>query len=312
MTKPLPFSKETHFEYGVASEVAPGVRRLVAPNAGSLTYRGTNTYIVGRGQVAVIDPGPDDPRHLEALLASLDACGERVTHIFVTHTHLDHCAGLPALRRATGALTLGFGSVGLRKTAKLGPGGKSFADAGFAPDVPLRDGDRVCGMGWEIEALHTPGHAPDHLCLSLADARVLFSGDHVMGWNTTVVAPPEGRMSEYVQSLERLLQFDHEVYLPGHGGRINEPHRLVKAFIVHRRWRESEIVDCLRQGMDDIPRITAVSYKGLPEELTKAAQLAVLAHLEHLIEQGLVEADGYPALDATYKLRQEAFPRGGR
>jgi len=302
MSEQIPFQKTMRFEYGVASEVAPGVRRLVAPNPGPMTDHGTNTYIVGRGDVAVIDPGPESPDHLQALLDELAREGERVSHILITHTHLDHCAGLAALKNATGALTAGFGSVGLRQSDTLGPGGRSFADGSFAPDIPLRDGDALSGEGWEITALHTPGHAPDHLCFDYAPARALFSGDHVMGWNTSVIAPPEGHMGVYLDSLQRLLTHDHHAYLPGHGGSVDQPQRLVKSFIMHRRWRENEILNVMHGGAQSVPAITARVYAGLPEHLERAAQLSVLAHLERLVENGRAQASGPVSLDATFWL----------
>jgi glyoxylase-like metal-dependent hydrolase (beta-lactamase superfamily II) len=301
MSEQIPFQKEMRFKYGVASEIAPGVRRLVAPNPGPMTDHGTNTYIIGRGSVAVIDPGPESPDHLQALLDELARQGERVSHILITHTHLDHCAGMAALKAATGALTVGFGSLGLRQSDTLGPGGRTFADSNFAPDIPLREGDLLSGEDWEITALHTPGHAPDHLCFEYAPARALFSGDHVMGWNTSVIAPPEGHMGAYLDSLHRLLAYDHDAYYPGHGGWINQPKRLVKAFIMHRRWRESEIMEALT-GAQSVPEITARVYAGLPEHLERAAQLSVLAHLERLVETGRAESTGPISLDATFRL----------
>jgi len=302
MSEQIPFQKEMRFQYGVAAEIAPGVRRLVAPNPGPLTNHGTNTYIIGRGNVAVIDPGPESPDHLQALLDELSREGERVTHILITHTHLDHCAGLAALKAATGALTAGFGSVGLRETDTLGPGGHSFADGRFAPDVPLRDGDPLTSDNWELHAMHTPGHAPDHLCFGFAPALALFSGDHVMGWNTSVIAPPEGHMGAYLDSLHRLLEHDLAAYFPGHGGWIDQPQRLVKAFIMHRRWRESEIVEAMQAGAQSVPQITKRVYAALPEHLERAAQLSVLAHLERLVENGRAEASGPLSLDSPFNL----------
>jgi glyoxylase-like metal-dependent hydrolase (beta-lactamase superfamily II) len=306
MSEPLPFRRDMDFTYGVPAEMAPGVRRIVAPNAGPLTFKGTNTYIVGRGDVALIDPGPEREDHRQAILSALAKDGERVSHILITHTHLDHVAGLAAMQRATGALSAGFGSVGLRPSDTLGPGGTRFADDGFVPDVPLADGDRLNGTDWQIEAWHTPGHAPDHLCFALSGAGLLFSGDHVMGWNTSVVAPPEGNMGDYLASLHRLLGGDHELYLPGHGGRIFEPQRLVKAFIMHRRWRENEIADRLREGHTSVAAITALVYSGIRPELERAAQLSVLAHLEHMIATGRARPIGQFGLDGAYALNDGA------
>jgi glyoxylase-like metal-dependent hydrolase (beta-lactamase superfamily II) len=302
MSESIPFKKEMRFEYGVARELVPGVRRLVAPNPGPMTQNGTNTYIVGRGRVAVIDPGPESADHLQALLDELAAGGEKITHILLTHTHLDHCAGLTALKDASGALTAGLGSVGLRETDTLGPGGRSFADGSFRPDIALSDGDVLTGGDWALRAFHMPGHAPDHLCYEFAPANALFSGDHVMGWNTSVIAPPEGHMDSYLASLHRLLEHDHQVYFPGHGGRIEQPQRLVKAFIMHRRWRENEIIEAMRAGSQAVPDITARIYVGLPDHLTRAAQLSVLAHLERLVEKGRAQASGPVSLESEFLL----------
>ncbi len=297
----LPFSREFEFTPGVAEGVAPGLRRLVANNPSPMTFKGTNTYIVGTGQVAVIDPGPDDDAHLDALLSELAKRGERASHIFLTHTHKDHCAGLAKFAELTGAEVLGYGSNGAERAAvKLDPSSESFLDADFAPDRALRGGDRVTGGDWELEAIFTPGHAPDHLCFALNDGETLLSGDHVMGWNTTVVAPPEGHMGDYIASLETLLQRSETVYFPGHGGRVTQAPRLVKAFIMHRRWRETQILDCLREGVDTINSILPRIYEGLASSLHRAAAYSILAHLERLIEVGKVSAAPELGLDSRY------------
>lgn len=282
----LRFDLEFDFEYGRAREVAPGLRRLVANNPGPMTFKGTNTYIVGRGKVAVVDPGPDDDAHREALFAELARDGERVSHIFLTHNHIDHSAGLERLRALTGAVACGFGPC--------------------SPDLRLRSGDRVGAGDWEIEAVHTPGHAPDHLCFSLPEHRLLLSGDHVMGWNTTVVAPPDGRMADYLASLEMLLSRNDEFYFPAHGGGIRSPQRLVRAFLVHRRMREAEIIACLKNGRHTIATIVPTIYERMEPALYGAASLSVLAHLELLVEAGRVRRSRrepqQPPLEARYYL----------
>jgi glyoxylase-like metal-dependent hydrolase (beta-lactamase superfamily II) len=287
----LAFNREMNFEYGVLSELAPGVRRIVANNPGDFTFMGTNTYVVGEGEVAVIDPGPDDGAHVDALLAALGS--ERVTHILVTHTHHDHTGAVPALKARTGAPVLAFGATGGERGVRTtSPSGKAFVDEDLVPDTRVRDGDTIAGSGWKLDAIHTPGHAPDHLCFALSGARTLFSGDHVMGWNTTVVAPPEGHMGDYLSSLERLLERRDKVFFPGHGGRIETPQRVVKAYIMHRQMRESAILASLREGACFIPQIVERIYPNLETSRRPAAALSVLAHLELLHEKGKVRTDG--------------------
>ena len=290
MTEQLSFRTEMEFAYGVPRELAPGVVRLVANNPSVFTFKGTNTYIIGDQELAIIDPGPEDAAHREAILKA--AGDRRVSHILITHTHRDHIDGLAALQAATGALTCGYGRTAENPAgAAQSPSGSEFIDNDFRPDVVLRDGDTVSSPGWSLTALFTPGHAPDHLCFALGGSKILFSGDHVMAWNTSVVAPPEGRMSDYMTSLSRLLDRDDTVYLPGHGGRVEEPRRTVRAYIVHRQWREQAIYGAIKDGHHSVPAVTALVYKGLDERLVKAASLSVLAHVEHLVERGLVRAE---------------------
>ncbi|HEX5999135.1 MAG TPA: MBL fold metallo-hydrolase [Hyphomicrobiaceae bacterium] len=284
------FRTTMEFAYGVPRELAPGVVRLVANNPSHFTFKGTNSYLVGHGDLALIDPGPDDAAHLEAILAA--AGGRRISHIVVTHTHHDHVDGLPALVAATGARTVGVGRrSALPGARRVSPAGGEYVDQDFVPDMPLAHGDRVEGDGWALTALFTPGHAPDHLCFALEGTGVLFSGDHVMGWNTSVVAPPEGSMADYMASLELLTGRNDRFYLPGHGGRVEEPQRLVKAFLLHRRMREQAILDCIRAGTNTVHQIVAAIYRDLDPKLTRAASLSVLAHVEHLIAKGAVRCD---------------------
>jgi len=264
--------------------------RIVANNPNHFTFKGTNTYLLGSRDLALIDPGPEDGNHLAAILAA--AAPRRITHILITHTHRDHTDGLPALLAATGAKTAGFGRrAANRGTKRTSPSGGEFVDQDFLPDIPLKDGERLEGDGWAVTAVHTPGHAPDHLCFALEGTRILLSGDHVMGWNTSVVAPPEGNMAAYMRSLERLTERSDEVYYPGHGGQVEDPQRVVKAYLLHRRMREQAILDCIRKGTDTVRAIVPVVYKGLDPKLLNAASLSVLAHVEHLIERGLVRCE---------------------
>jgi glyoxylase-like metal-dependent hydrolase (beta-lactamase superfamily II) len=290
MADELPFKKTMNFAYGVPRELAPGVVRIVANNPNHFTFKGTNTYLVGTDTLALIDPGPEDPAHLEAILRTVGS--RRISHVVITHTHRDHTDGMPALLAATGAKTAGFGHPALnRGSVRTSPSGGEFVERDFVPDVPLADGQRLAGDGWAFTALHTPGHAPDHLCFALEGTSILFSGDHVMGWNTSVVAPPEGNMGAYIRSLQRLTERSDGVYFPGHGGQVDDPQRLVKAFLVHRRMREQAILECIRQGNATARAIVPIVYKGLDPKLLNAATLSALAHVEHLIERGLVCCD---------------------
>lgn len=287
MTEALPFKTTMDFAYGVPSPMGPGIARVVANNPGPFTFRGTNTYLVGSITLAVIDPGPDDDTHCKAILAA--ANGREITHILTTHAHRDHVDGVARLKAATGAVTAAFTrTAGHISLLAESPSGKIFVDDDYVPDISLRPGQVIEGRDWALEAIHTPGHAPDHASYALLGRRALFSGDHVMAWNTTVVAPPEGRMSDYIASLETLLERNDEVYLPGHGGRVLDPQRTVKAYLLHRRWREQAIVTALQDGARSVREIVPIVYKGLRPELGPAATLSVQAHVEFLVERGLV------------------------
>ena len=251
--------------------------------------------------LAIIDPGPVDPVHLEGILKTVGK--RRVSHIVITHTHRDHTDGLPALLAATGAKTAGFGrQVANRGSKSTSPSGSEFVDKDFVPDVPMVDGDVLEGNGWSLTALFTPGHAPDHLCFALGDTGILFSGDHVMGWNTSVVAPPEGSMGDYIRSLEKLTGRTDRIYLPGHGGQVEDPQRLVKAFLLHRRMREQSILECIRRGTDTVRAIVPEIYKGLDPKLVNAASLSVLAHVEHLAQRGLLRSEAPFSADQRLSL----------
>jgi len=298
----IPFVKTLDFTYGHAADLSPLVRRLVAQNPSAFTFHGTGTYIIGRGRVAVIDPGPDDAAHIDALLASL--AGETVTHILITHTHRDHSPGAALLKQRTGAPTYAFGPH------PVSPGGIQVEEGGdhdFQPDFRLNDGQQVAGDGWNVTALHTPGHISNHLCFSLDEEAALFSGDHVMGWSTTVISPPDGNMTDYYSSLRKLLPRSETVYYPTHGAPISQattgmtPQAFVAALIGHREAREHQIMACLATGPQSIPAMVERMYADVPKYLHGAAGRSVLAHLIHMVSDGRVKADPAPNEAAIYR-----------
>src|SRR5680860_1296202 len=304
MSAELAFNRSVDVDYGVAEEITPGVRRIVANNPGPYTFLGTNTYIVGSGEVAVIDPGPADAAHLAAIAEATR--GERITHILITHSHRDHCDGARALQEMLGGEIVAYGPTGTARGAGTPGLGNAFVDSAFKPDYPVDDGDTVKARGFALDVLHMPGHAPDHLCFALVGKRTVFTGDHVMGWNTTVIAPPEGNLGMFLTSLERLMQRHDKMFLPAHGGRIQTPQRVVRAYIMHRKWREQTILACLDDGVCTIPRIVERLYGSLDAALKGAAALSVLAHLEPLIGRELVAAEGASGLLSVFYLRSSS------
>jgi glyoxylase-like metal-dependent hydrolase (beta-lactamase superfamily II) len=292
----LAFRKEMAFEYDAPAQVSPLIRRVVSNNPTPFTFHGTNSYIVGRGEVAVIDPGTTRADHVEALARALK--GEQVLYILVTHTHMDHSPGAALLKQATGGKVVGAHP---RPLVAGAPPVESI-QPDFAPDVEISDGATLRGPGWTLEAVHTPGHMSNHHCFALAEEKALFSGDHVMGWNTSIVSPPDGNMREYLDSLSRCAARGDAVYWPGHGPDIAAPQSYVRALTGHRRMRETEIAACLKDGVTTIPEMVKRMYRHLPEAMHRAASRAVLAHLEHMVETGRAATDGAPTADAVYRL----------
>jgi glyoxylase-like metal-dependent hydrolase (beta-lactamase superfamily II) len=292
----IPFRRDMNVEYGAAVEMSPLVRRVVARNPSMFTFKGTGTYILGRGRVAVIDPGPDMAEHVDALLNAIR--GESVAAILLTHTHIDHSPAARALKAATGAKTYGFGPHGGADGDKVEEGG----DLDFRPDVPTKEGDVVSGPGWTVEALHTPGHTSNHLCFGLREEKTLFTGDHVMGWSTTVISPPDGDMRAYMASLRKLLGREDRLYVPTHGVPIPEPKQYASLLIEHRLEREGEILKALAAGHETIPAMVGLIYAAVDKRLHGAAGRSVLAHLRHMVEEGRVVADGQPTTGARYRL----------
>lgn len=303
MTQNLAFDRSEPDGAGHAAEVSPLVRRLVAPNSGAFTFTGTCTYLVGQDQLVVIDPGPDDDVHFENVLASIGS--HDVSHILVTHTHKDHSPLARRLADFTGAEI--WGAPPHKAARKLSAGEINALDASADYDhVPhhiLHDGDvlRVNGMTFEVVA--TPGHTINHLAFALRDEFTLFSGDHVMAWSTSIVAPPDGNMRAYMQSLEKLLPRSETLYLPGHGAPVKEPHQFVKGLIAHRKAREASILAELSDQPELISDLVDRIYVGLADTLKSAAALSVFAHLEDLVERKLVTTQGEPTLNGTYRKR---------
>lgn len=287
---------------GLPVEVAPQVRRLTAPNAGPFTFRGTNTYLVGDRDLVLIDPGPDDDVHLDAILRAMD--GARLEAILLTHTHLDHSGLLTKLHRATGAPPVY--AEGEHRAARVLHEGEvnsldAASDKAFRPDRRLADGESVEFAAGRFEAVATPGHTENHLAFALDGHGLLFSGDHVMGWSTTIVAPPDGSMRRYMQSLDKLMERSEGLYLPGHGDAIDNPLPYMRGLRSHRRMREATIVERIAAGDGTIAEIVANLYRKTDPRLHRAAALSVLSHLEDLVERGLVLADGPPLLETRYR-----------
>jgi glyoxylase-like metal-dependent hydrolase (beta-lactamase superfamily II) len=302
MADDIPFNKTLDLAPDKVDEPEPGVRRVMANNPGPFTFKGTLSYIVGRGKVAIVDPGPDDAAHIGALLDAVG--GETVTHIFVTHTHRDHSPAVPAIKAATGATVYAEGPHRAARPLHIGEHNPldSSGDRDFRPDVQLKDGEVVEGDGWAIEAVTTPGHTANHMAFALKDRGILFAGDHVMGWATSIVAPPDGAMSDYMASLDKLARRGENLYFSGHGPAIPDAKRFVNYYILHRKAREASILHRLGKGAADIPSIVRAIYIGIDPRLTGAAGLSVLAHMEDLVARGLVETDGAPAIDGVYRL----------
>jgi hydroxyacylglutathione hydrolase len=302
MSEDIPFNKTLDLAPDTVDEPVPGVRRVMANNPGPFTFKGTLSYIIGRGKVAIVDPGPDDPAHIGALLDAVR--GETVTHIFVTHTHRDHSPAVPAVKAATGATVYAEGPHRAARPLHIGEHNPldSSGDRDFRPDVQLKDGEVVEGDGWAIEGVATPGHTANHMAFALKGRDILFAGDHVMGWATSIVAPPDGAMSDYMASLAKLAGRSEDLYFPGHGPAIPDARRFVSYYRLHRKAREDSILHRLGKGATDIPTIVRAIYIGIDPRLTGAAGLSVLAHMEDLVARGVVETDGAPAIDGVYRL----------
>ena len=298
----IPFRREDSFEYGAIQEISPLIRRIVARNPNRFTFQGTGTYIVGRGEVAVIDPGPELPEHIEVIQQSLK--GEDITHIVVTHTHRDHSPASRPLQVACSAPIYGFGRPERIDKEIQKVQVEESVDTDFIPDVPVQDSGLVSGNGWTLECVHTPGHTSDHICYRFKEEKALFCGDHVMGWSTSVIVPPDGSMSAYMESLKKLLSFDDLIYYPTHGPNIQNPKVFVNAYIQHRLHRESQIIDCLKAGYETIGDMVPVIYSDIGSNLQAAAAQSMFAAILKLVDEGRVGCSGIPALESVFRVEK--------
>jgi glyoxylase-like metal-dependent hydrolase (beta-lactamase superfamily II) len=289
----IPFVREMAFRYGEVDQVSPLIRRVVADNPGPFTFHGTGTYILGQGETAVIDPGPADEAHLDALLRALD--GERVSAILITHSHADHSPLAGPLAERTGATIYGLADPATGSAEE-----ESHGD--FRPHVSVADGEIIAGPGWTVEALHTPGHASNHVCYALKEEHALFSGDHIMGWSTTVVSPPDGDMGAYYASLDKVAARDFATLWPTHGPPVTAPAPFIAAYRAHRHERERQILAAIASGQDTIAAMVPVIYAAVDPRLHPAAARSVLAHLIHLSATGVVAAEPEPSLTARYRI----------
>jgi glyoxylase-like metal-dependent hydrolase (beta-lactamase superfamily II) len=301
MADDIDFDIEFSPAYGIPVPVAAGVERLTVNNPSPFTFHGTNTYIVGTSTVAVIDPGPEDDAHYEALMRAIGS--RTVSHIFVSHTHRDHSPLARRLKDATGALTVAEGPHRAARPLhedEINPFAES-ADTGFRPDIAIGDGQVIEGDGWALRAIHTPGHTANHCVFALEGTGILFSADHVMAWATTIVAPPDGSMADFMVSIEKLLARDEDrIFLPGHGGPVREPASFLRGLRTHRRMRERAVMERVIAGDRLIADMVKAIYVKTDPRLHGAAALSVLAHLEDLVEKGRVMTEGAPSIAGTY------------
>jgi len=296
----IPYVRDIEFEYGACDQVSPLIRRVVANNPGPFTFKGTGTYIVGRGEVAVIDPGPDDAAHLAAILAAV--AGERVTHILITHHHSDHSPLAAPLKAATGATIYGCAVAGHQAEDAGEVKMEAGHDLDFRPDVSLCGGGEVSGPGWTMEAIPTPGHTSNHLCYALKEENALFSGDHIMGWSTTVITPPDGDMGDYLESLQRIRDRSFTTLWPTHGPPIREVTPFIDAYAEHRQERIDQILTALKAGPGRIKDLVPRLYADVDQRLWPAAARSMLAAIVYLARQGQIVTDGEPGPESAYRL----------
>ena len=287
--------------YGKIEDISPHIRRITANNPAPYTYKGTGTYIIGHGTVAIIDPGPILSSHIDAIKISLN--DEKVSHVLVTHNHKDHSPASRIIADHFGCGIYAFDIGDQQFSSELSEEG---IDKDFKPDILMKDGDVVKGDNWTIEAVHTPGHLSNHLCFALREEKALFTGDHIMGWSTTIVSPPDGNMQDYMDSLEKLIARDDEIYYPTHGTYIKNPKRFVRNILKHRIVREKTILKAVNGGIDQIPQMISKIYPKLAPNLHIAAERTILAHLIRLINAGEIKCEGEPTVKSNYSIKKPA------
>ena len=300
MAVAVPYVREMDFQYGKCVDLSPNIRRVIANNPSAFTYMGTGTYILGRDQVAVIDPGPLDENHIQAILDATS--DEEIQAVLITHTHMDHSPGIELLKQSVDVESYGYGPHGAGKNTDDEVVVEEGGDMNFTPDNEVRQGDVLEIGGMAIECVYTPGHTSNHMCYRLQQDQTLFTGDHVMGWSTSVISPPDGDMADYMASLNLLLGADDSVYWPTHGPSITDPKRHVKAFIAHREERESQILAQLKQGRLKIEDMVPDMYRDVDQRLHPAAARSVFAAMVYLVQRGVVKCDGEPAQGSTFYL----------
>ncbi len=299
MAVQIPYRRKMDFEYGAVDQLSPGIRRIIANNPSPFTFHGTGTYILGTGDVAVIDPGPAVPEHVDAILKATH--GERITHVLITHTHNDHSPAWQLLKQHCDAKAYAYGPHGAGKIEQ-GVQVEEGGDTAFQPDIRVTHGQIIDGGNWSVECVYTPGHTSNHICYQLRGEKALFTGDHVMGWSTSIISPPDGDMKQYMDSLRLLLNRDDALYWPTHGPCIDEPKAHVQAFIDHRLEREQQIIDCLTKGIHNIRAMVPPMYADLPEFMYPAAARSVFAAVAYLVERGRVRCTGTLSIDAHFDL----------
>ncbi len=302
----IPFKHEFEFKYGKVERLSPMIRRIVANNPNFFTFYGTNTYILGHGEVALVDPGPDLSEHIDAIRTALK--DEVITHILITHSHFDHWPAYESLQMIYDAKTYGY-NPRERNPDQTKAGNRSISNqeryeiTGFTPDVGILHGDIIKGNGWSIECVFTPGHASNHMCFQLREEKTLLSGDHIMGWSTSVISPPSGNMEAYMNSLTLLLQRDDKYYWPAHGPGIGDPKNFVKSFVAHRNEREQQILDQLKNGANTIREMVPDMYKNVPELLHPAAERSVFAAIIYMAKRGMITCKGEPSAHSEFFIK---------